>query len=242
MNDHLIPLPPVTDLKWGVMYSPMRSDDDACMPLSGAMCWRSEVYASSGFLAEAFQEDGAKIAEIRVGANPSKKYTNFSVDLNSMLLFQTHNNTLHSGRYYFTVQALGDNTTASDSEICRSALWTYVRPQLALPQVSGGWDGTDVSLFYTPDSFSDMSRQFLHTFYAKVMYQTESGVIRTFFSSTPENCTWDQTKAHISLEPLKVPSMLKPGARYCCHFCAVSKDITICQHGPWNSTPWKVLS
>lgn len=42
---------------------------------------------------------------------------------------------LESGNYYFTVQALGDGETCTDSEIATSAVWTYVKPdeQLAAP-------------------------------------------------------------------------------------------------------------
>ena len=124
-----------TNLTWGVWYD----SDDQSSTLPGAMSWDRVEPSQNKYQIMIYRQGEAE----PIYRTTHTFYSGYTASKFSVYHLIDGVENPESGSYYFTVQALGDGTQYSDSEVATSEAWTYTSPGQALPQVTSlWWDGT----------------------------------------------------------------------------------------------------
>ncbi len=225
-------------LQWGIEYPPNRTEDSLWVPSANHFSWRwsMEGLKPKALQACLFRRDGIRVLSANLSL-PETGFSNFSCDWNSGLLFSGKESanpaasSLESGDYYFTVQALGDQTTCGDSDAARSEPVSYLRPLESLPMVKAVW-GPDFQIqLLTPEIDDPCFR----SYYVK-LYREKEPQSRQFERFTSWSRSLPQVGSRIIALPpaLLTPPFVRPGCRLAFQICAMSKDVTRCQNGPWS--------
>lgn len=226
MEESLKKLPAPTALQWGVNYPLNRRDDDASFPSPSSFSWKLEPPLPRTVSVEVFRRDGIKIAGVDTSIRSETGFTNYSADLNNLILYRSEDISLQSGDYYFTVQALGDQIGYVDSDTVRSGLWTYLRSQESLPAVQAVWQNSRIQLLS-----GQPASPYFKTYCVKIYREIAPKQVR-FFSARAD--LLPQNTGLIELPILEHPLPSMAGKRFFFKICAVSRDITLCQNGPWS--------
>ncbi|MCC8090885.1 MAG: leucine-rich repeat protein [Oscillospiraceae bacterium] len=152
-SDGLIQLAAPSDLEWGVDYN-YDGTFDAYVP--GVISWTVNTPTQNVYHIDIYQVGNDD--DFIVGAthyfSSTTEYTKLSV---GTFLEDVE----ESGTYYFTIYAVGDGTTYSDSEVVTSDTWTFEKPSDQLPTATGltwtenDWDDSPISA--TWDALADES-------------------------------------------------------------------------------------
>jgi len=67
-------------------------------------------------------------------------------------IFDFDGDRCQTGRYYYTIQLLGDGTTTSDGPVVTSETWSYTRPDKMLTATNLAWDTANMQLDFDLDT------------------------------------------------------------------------------------------
>ncbi|MCD8128666.1 MAG: leucine-rich repeat domain-containing protein, partial [Oscillospiraceae bacterium] len=151
-SDGLIQLAAPSDLEWGVDYN-RDGTIDAYVP--GMISWTPNTPTQNVYRIDIYRVGAdERVVGTRHHFSSTTEYTKMSV---STFLEDVE----ESGTYYFTIYAVGDGTTYSDSEVVTSDTWTFEKPSDQLPTATGltwaenDWDDSPISA--TWDALADES-------------------------------------------------------------------------------------
>lgn len=198
-----------TDLTWGKLWG---GED-----VSGALSWSVDDtgYCQNQFHVCIYLEGkSVPIHETRWDMG-SEELTEFCAD--DIILLD-----LDSGSYYFTVQAIGDGTEYSDSEVAVSDTWTYTKPDAQLEPISSlSWNWPCA----TWEPLEDTA--YLYGYDVEYWFsETEDDEPRPIL----ESWGFPESKDQI---PDGSVIYLGDGCYYF-RVRALSRDITQYQNGPWS--------
>ncbi len=227
----LIQLPTPTDLTWGIRTDPstLTTED-----LPGWIEWKiDDIYGMSGpgthelyrFRIEIHHE--GKNGSSTVVSSVDHRISNRNGGLFSDADFFMSEHLYESGIYYFTVQWMGDGEEYSDSEIAKSEIWEYQKPeaQLETSITKMEWEKTDFKWEYTGDMSYACSPQI------EILFsETESGEPRRIVQTLP--ILDDRNRTTFPLADQWIQEHGK--GYYYFRVRALSKDITKYQHGAWS--------
>ena len=134
-NTGLTQLATPTELSWGRDYD---WDSETYNEVPGYISWKRESPTQNKYQTIVYsRETGEKVSDVihRFPANFTSPYFSSSQFVEGYWYDEypaTDDHNFASGTYYFTVQALGDGTQYSDSEIATSPDWTYTKPTAIL--------------------------------------------------------------------------------------------------------------
>lgn len=158
-NTDLPQLATPTELTWGRDYD---WNADTYQEVPGYISWKRESPTQNKYQTIVYSRD--------TGKKVSSMWTNYGFSDTSPYFSSTQfiegywyddygandDYNFDSGTYYFTVQALGDGTEYSDSEIATSPDWTYTKPTAILATPTGlYWNGRE-SHWSPPADMSDV--------------------------------------------------------------------------------------
>ncbi|MCD7812752.1 MAG: hypothetical protein LUH20_01640 [Lachnospiraceae bacterium] len=216
-----------TNLQWGVTDSGESFPGNVCWTVGGALT--QNQYRVTYYKVEASGD--TVISQITINYGSTSEYqvldtNNFTEEIRE------------SGTYYFTVQALGDGTTYSDSEIAVSDTWTYVQPteQFAAPG-SFVWienDSDDSPVSITWASYEDET--YLYGYYVEFYVSDQS-------DGTGTSRVWGYVfpKESGNSQELGSSDFAEGGnGYYYARVRAISNDITVCLTSEWSelSSPY----
>ncbi len=155
-SDGLIQLAAPSDLEWGVDYN-YDGTFDAYVP--GVISWTVNAPTQNVYHIDIYRVGNDD--DFIVGAthyfSSTTEYTKLSVGT----FLEDVEDVEESGTYYFTIYAVGDGTTYSDSEVVTSDTWTFEKPSDQLPVATGltwaenDWDDSPISAVW--DALADES-------------------------------------------------------------------------------------
>ena len=178
-TEGLTPMPTPTELQWHVAYDYL--EQPYSMP--GAISFKRNEYAEgSEYLITLYREgegEDEKLDDFNFYFSQSDHYSTFY-----FLDWLTETTNTVAGSYYFTVQAMGDGVTTSDSEIATSETWTYNAPETQLAVGNLSW-GEDMTMTWALTSGSaDQVREYLvEIYYAG----SENGVWQSVTQMSPDD-------------------------------------------------------
>ncbi len=161
--DELTQLAAPTNLEWGKDYWYWDREDDATfVEQPGMMSWSVNTPCQNKFAIYIYNAAGEVVAASPNHSFGSRRLYRIDTYLFGESILNCEWNesyatdadpNLPSGTYYFTVQALGDKTEYSDSEIATSSAWTYTAPEAMLPVPTNlRWDGSAMLFDEVPDT------------------------------------------------------------------------------------------
>lgn len=214
----LIQLAAPTDLKWGVKIDRWISDaEHITSNVPGYIFWKADG-----------RSDGTELKFYREGESKpviSTYYYTRTVkqwDVCDSNMFNLED--LDSGKYYFTAQSWGDGIEYLDSEIIRSDIWEYKKPeaQLETSITKIEWDWPTFKWEYTGD-----------------LSNTEAFEYNIFFSETEdkEPSVIEGTSGISDTESIIRDNILQRYGKGYYYFKvrALSNDITEYQNGAWSA-------
>ena len=153
-------MPAPTELQWHVAYDYQEQP----YTLPGAISFKRNEYAEgSAYLITLYREgegEDEQLDNFSFYFSQSDQYSTFY-----FLDWLTETTNTVAGSYYFTVQAMGDDVTTSDSEVVRSVTWTYNVPETQLAVGDLSW-GEDMTMTWALTSGSaDQVREYLVEIY-----------------------------------------------------------------------------
>ena len=230
-----------TELKWGVEYKYGTIDGERTLTTEekpGMISWKEgELHQNRTRITLYRLEDGGERELFGLnhsfGASDTALYRSVShfyynepnpEDSFSGPDAAVQRNTLRdgfpSGQYYFTLQALGDGVNYRDSEVVKSEIWEYVRPEARMPALEAGyWD-------WPKACWDDHSEDPLFGGYNVVFFSrdSDSETIRRRNSSSG-----DKRNYHT------VPDSILSGSGSCYFQVRIlSADITQACNGDWS--------
>ena len=158
-NTDLPQLATPTELTWGRDYD---WNADTYQEVPGYISWKRESPTQNKYQAIVYSRDtGKKVCSMwtNYGFSDTSPYFSSTQFIEGYWYDDYGANddyNFDSGTYYFTVQALGDGTEYSDSEIATSPDWTYTKPTAILATPTGlYWNGRE-SHWSPPADMSDV--------------------------------------------------------------------------------------
>ena len=116
-----------TELNWGRYYN----DDGTYKNYSGMISWKANDPDQQKAYVKVYKK-----GEINPVYEADWSFSHNDC-FHSIGGFVFHSDEIETGDYYFTVQSLGDGNNYMDSEIAVSETWTYVKPSINLPELTG---------------------------------------------------------------------------------------------------------
>ncbi|WP_343252351.1 dockerin type I repeat-containing protein [Ligaoa zhengdingensis] len=209
-----------TDLQWGMEYRCTQDENGEWQYTSaevpGMISWRNQEPYQDRFEVCIYTEDDEKVGDTR--------WRGVQEYLKSDDLFLLSD--LESGAYYFTVQALGDGTKYTDSDVATSDLWTYTAPEAQLPQVDGlRWgEGAESRNIYWDDI--DAPDGVSYGYEIQYLY-TPSPDEEPYFTGS----TWFRTA---ETEDMLDDWTIEGAGYYYFKVRALSNNIEVLRNGPWS--------
>lgn len=208
-----------TDLQWGMEYRRTQDENGewqyTTAEVPGMISWRNQEPCQNYFEVCIYAEDGKKVLH---GTWEDERVY---MSVNDFLF-----SGLESGAYYFTVQALGDGTKYTDSDVATSDLWTYTAPEAQLPQVDGlRWgEGAESRNIYWDDIDAPDG----------ISYGYEIGYFYApNLDEAPYPCSISRLSSHETRNFWDDLSIVEPGYYYFT-VRALSYDIETVRNGLWS--------
>ena len=215
----LIQLKAPTDLKWGVKIERWISDTEHITSnVPGHIFWKADG-RSDGTELKFYREGESKpVISVYYDTRTGRQW-----DVCSSGMFNLED--LDSGKYYFTAQSWGDGIEYSDSEIVKSDIWEYKKPEAQIEASIIGleWEWPKIK-WISPDNMSEIESFQIEIFFSK----TENGEATSILGMTGYN----------GIEECSIndATILKYGkGYYYFKVSALSNDITKYQNGAWSA-------
>ncbi len=217
-EDELPKLGTATELIWGRSCYKNTVDGPTIWQESpGCASWKPAELDLSKYKVTTYNEQNDIISTFWVTRGTDE----FECDYVSNAVFHWVDD-LPSGKYYFTVQALGDGETYADGDIVRSDFYDYIRPEQSCAAIDDvHWDGTTVY-------WTDVKGTEGFDYYKYELYREDT------MTETPKNriayglgLIDDHAKDYSS-------KMTIPGYYYF-RVCVHTNDMTQYAEGPWAS-------
>ncbi|MCI9198357.1 MAG: hypothetical protein HFH55_10765 [Lachnospiraceae bacterium] len=227
----LVQLPTPTDLTWGIRTGyDYYNNTLTTKNIPGWIEWKLDDTINTD--SETCSFTLYKKGETEPSA-PIYRYTSVSYsNINGMRIYHstsllTNPESLESGKYYFTVQWIGDGEEYSDSEIALSEIWEYQKPEarLGISITKTEWEWPNYKWEYIGD-ISDAS-----------CFQWEIGFSETEESQvSPIAISGSYDFPNLDGTGAMIDDIIQRHGKGCYYFRirALSRDITKYQHGAWS--------
>ena len=230
-NTDLPQLATPTELTWGRDYD---WNADTYQEVPGYISWKRESPTQNKYQTIVYSRD--------TGKRVSSMWTNYGFSDTSPYFSSTQfiegywyddygandDYNFDSGTYYFTVQALGDGTEYSDSEIATSPDWTYTKPTAILATPTGlYWNGRE-SHWSPPADMSDVGGYVVEYYW----YDAES---QKYISVGGTSCLDSYSVSESPADYLEDYCIEEYGAgQYYFRVRTLSRDITKVRSSLWS--------
>lgn len=212
--DDLPKLGTATELIWGREYY-VQDQNTFWRDFPGCASWKPADLDLNRYVVNVYNDQNEFISTYKRTIPETVKIDHE----NSMVFNYVHD--LPSGRYYFTVQALGDGVTYADGDIVRSDYFDYVKPEQSCAAIDDVyWDGTQIR--WTDVMDTEGFYHFNWELYREDTV-TETPSHRIYYGYTYTN-SYDAGKY-----------LTKPGYYYF-RVCVKTNDMTKYATGPWAAT------